>query len=312
MAVEWYKKHRPQTTKEVIGQDSAVQALRGLFAKGYPQTTLLVGASGCGKTTLARIVANRLGIKVFDAKPDPNFKEINCADFRGIDMVRDIRSRYTLAALGGKCRVYLIDEVHRLTNEAQDAFLKMTEDTPTGVYFIFATTEPEKLRETFKSRCFIIPVQTIKDKDMRVLVETVADKEGLEVSDDVLEKLVEVAGGNARRALVLLQKVAGLPGEPERLQALIPQEVEKQAIELARVLIKPRPMWGEVTPILKALKGEDPEGLRRLVLAYATTVLLGGGKLGERAYLILNAFESNLYSSGFPGLVRAAYEVCSK
>ncbi len=304
MSEELYKKYRPTRLKDIIGQPEAVGVLRSLFAGVLPQTILFTGFSGCGKTTLARIIARRLGIEVGET-PDPNFKEINCADFRGIDMVRDIRSQAGLSTLGKALgRVYLIDECHRMTAEAQDAFLKLAEDTPKKVYFLFATTEPAKLRETFRSRCTPIAVKAIGSKDMTTLLLSVATAEGLELTEAVLEKIVEVAGGSARKALVLLGKVAGLQSEEERLNAISSSDVEQQGIALARALFKmPVPVWKEVTELLKSLKEEDPEGLRRLILAYATTILTGsGGPILARAREVIRAFQFNYIDSGRAGL----------
>src|SRR5688572_25883760 len=141
--MELYKKFRPKTLKGVVGQEGAVSSLQSMIDKGrLPHTILFSGPSGCGKTTIARILKGILECS------DLDFFEINCADFKGIDMVRDIRRYVGIPPLHGKSRVWLIDEAHQLTKDAQNAFLKLLEDTPKHAYFMLATTDPQKLLPT--------------------------------------------------------------------------------------------------------------------------------------------------------------------
>src|SRR5437773_2031788 len=127
---ELYKKHRPRKFADVVGQPRAVAALESMVAAGeVPHSVLFAGPSGTGKTTLARILARELGC-------GKNFKEINAAESRGIDSIREVQSVMGLAPMGGKCRVWLWDEAHRLTPDSQSALLKTLEDTPSHVYFM--------------------------------------------------------------------------------------------------------------------------------------------------------------------------------
>src|SRR5690606_3369465 len=107
-----------------------------------PHAMLFTGPSGCGKTTLARILRVKLRCS------DNDFQEINAADFRGIDSIRSMRQQVGAAPLGGDSRIWLIDEAHSMTADAQNAFLKLLEDTPRHVYFFLATTDPQKLKKT--------------------------------------------------------------------------------------------------------------------------------------------------------------------
>ena len=240
-----------------------------------------------------------------------DFTELNTADFRGIDEVRKIRVRIQSAPLKGKCRVWLIDECHKLTSDAQHALLKMLEDTPNHIYFFLATTNPEKLLKTIRNRCTEISVKPLKDKDLIELIKSVCIKEGLTgFPSDVVKKIVECSEGSARKALVFLHKVIELKNKKEMLNAIITASAETQAFEIVRALLyKPKTTWSQMAKILRETMGEDAEQIRWLVLACAKTEILKGGKLAAKAFLIIDAFRDNFYDSKHAGLCAACYEV---
>jgi DNA polymerase-3 subunit gamma/tau len=299
---ELYKKYRPRKLSDVIGQPQVTNVVGNFLKTGkVPHAILLVGPSGTGKTTVARIIKSRLGAGKFD------FAEINCADFRGIDMVRDIRSRMGFGGISGNPRVWLIDEAHKLTNDAQNAFLKILEDTPKHCYFMLATTEPGKIIRTVQTRCTELGFRSVSWEDLSTLVKKVAGSEGINVPDSVVWRIVEVADGSPRKALVLLGQVAGIEDEEDQLATVLASDTKRQAVELARALIDPRVQWGEIARLLKAID-DEPESLRRLILGYASTVCLGGGKLASRAALLLNHFQYPYYDIGKPGLVLSCWE----
>lgn len=298
---ELYKVHRPVAFKQVIGQPEAVEVLNKLGkTKSIPHAILFSGPSGCGKTTLARILRKKL--KCHDA----DFTELNSADFRGIDMVRGIRAKVGMAPMASPCRVWMIDEVHQLTTAAQDAFLKLLEDTPGHVYFFLCTTDPQKLKKTIRTRCTDIRVRELKIPEITQLLLNVAEEEEATLPEAVADRIAELAEGSARRALVLLHSVIHIEDEDEQLDALQRVDVEGEAIKIARALMKKKPNWKEVANLLKATK-EDPEQLRWMVLGYAKSVLLNGAN--PRAYLMIEAFRDNFYDSKMAGLVAACYEV---
>lgn len=298
-----YKKHRPKKLTEVIGQDSAIKQLQGFIkSKKMPHCLLFSGGSGCGKTTLARIIAR--GLKC--SKQD--FQEINAADFKGIDTIRDIRSRMSLAPIGGRCRVWLMDECHQLSTPAQDSLLKMLEDTPEHVYFMLATTLPEKLLKTIRGRATEIRVKDLGPSDLESVLTTVCEKEGVEVPEEVREKITELSEGSARKSLVLLEQTLQIEDAEDQLAALQSADLKPKAIELARALISPKANWKKIAETLKGLD-DDPESLRRMILGYASSVMLGGGRLSGQAFLLATAFADPFYNTGKPGLVAACYEV---
>lgn len=301
--MELYKKYRPRKLSEVIGQESAVKVLARLLAKNnVPHAMLFIGPSGCGKTTLARIMRRKVGCGMQD------FNEVNCADFRGIDMVREVRAQMQLSPISGSSKVWLIDECQKLTGDGQSAFLKMLEDTPDHVYFMLATTDPHKLLPTIRTRCTEIKVALLPPTKVKELISTVAKAEKVRISDEVSESITEKSEGSARKALVLLDQVINLESVEDQIEALQKADVKAQAINLARLLIQPRPVWKDVVKVLKNLE-DDPETCRRLVLGYASSVLKGGGGLSKRACFIIDVFGQNFFDSGEAGLTAACYAV---
>lgn len=302
--MEFVHKYRPKKLSEVIGQDQAVKVIEGFLRKNdFPHATLLTGPSGCGKTTIARSVRRRLKCG------DCDFTEINAAQSRGIDTIREIQHRVGLYPMGGKSRVWLIDEAHKLTSDAQNALLKILEDSPKSSYFFLCSTDPTKLLRTIITRCTEIKIKGLGAKDLITLIEGVTKKEELsDITEEIIDKLVEVAEGSARKALVVLHQIASLEGEDSKLEAIQNSDARKQGIDLARLLIKPGVRWTEVSRVIKEIE-DEPETIRRIVLGYASAVCLGGGKLAGRCYMILSIFRDHFYDEGKPGLVRAAFEV---
>jgi len=262
-----------------------------------PHTILFHGPSGCGKTTLARILKKELGCH------DLDFSELNCSDFRGIDTVRDIRNTMQLAPVAGKCRAWLMDELHMMTSAGQNAALKIFEDTPAHVYFFLCTTDPQKLLKPVRNRCCEMPVEPLDESDMKKLIMGVCKQEGFKISRDTGEQIIDVSNGSARKCLVLLDKIKNVP-EDERIHAITQEEDEREGIDLCRALIR-KEGWTKVAKILREIKG-DPESIRWAVLGYCTAILTK--KNDAHAYHVLTCFENHFYDSKKAGLVGACYE----
>lgn len=299
---ELYKKYRPQTFGDVVGQTEVINILTEMGKAGkIPHFLLFTGPSGCGKTTIARILRKKLKCS------DGDFVEINAAESRGIDTVRDIKSTMSLAPMGGKCRVWLMDEVSALTGDAQTALLKMLEDTPPHVYFMFATTHPEKLKQAIKTRATIIKCKEISREELAALVVKVVQKEGLPpLTDDVVKKISYVAEGSARKALVLLDSIIRITDAAQQMEAIEANDVKGQAIQICKALLNKSTSWNQMSQILQSVD-EDPESIRWLVLAYMTTVLIKSDN--ARADLIIGEFRDNWYDCKKAGLVSCCYHV---
>jgi DNA polymerase-3 subunit gamma/tau len=298
-----YLKYRPSALAQVKGNAEVLSTLEGMLSnlKTCPHVFLLHGPTGCGKTTISRIIASRLGCKGSD------FREVDSASFRGIDTSREIRSNSLYKAIESDCRVWVLDEAHKMTSDAQNALLKILEDTPPHVYFILCTTEPQKLIGTIKGRCSQFQLLPLSDPQMKGLLRYVAKKEGEELTDEIYNQIVTSARGLPRNALQILEQVLTVPAENRMAMAKKAEAEVVQSIELCRALLKNAP-WKQISGILVGLKDQDVEGVRRAVIGYCSTILTSG-KDEPVCGAILEAFVTPFYDSGFPQLVYACYAV---
>ncbi|HEY5587661.1 MAG TPA: DNA polymerase III subunit gamma/tau [Candidatus Paceibacterota bacterium] len=197
-----YRKYRPLSFDEVIGQDHIVKAISGSLKAGkVAHAYLLCGPRGTGKTTIARIIARELGTSVND------INEMDAASNRGIDDVRDINESVRTLPFDSKYKIYILDEVHMFTKEAWNALLKTIEEPPEHVIFILATTEIEKIPETIVSRCQNFIFKKPNDAILSLVVTNVAKKEGYKLEEGGAELIALLADGAFRDALGTLQKV---------------------------------------------------------------------------------------------------------
>lgn len=291
--------YRPQSLQEIIGNEKTVKCLDQLLKKDKPpKAFLLCGPLGCGKTTFARIIARELGAVGSD------YTEMDSADDRGIETIRRLRSQVNYKPSFGKSRIWLLDEAHKLTSDAQEALLKSLEEPPEHVFFIIATTDPQKLKPTLKSRCVQIDVGRLSGSDMLKLLSKVCKSSQIGLTKEIATLIVEKAEGHPRNALNLLEKVSGLTKE-EQIEVINEFKVEEEeAISLCRALMEAKPSWKKIAEILKNLKS-DPETTRRAVLGYCSAVLVNSGQL--KAFNIMECFEEPFYNTDKPGLVLACY-----
>ena len=204
-----YRKYRPLHLSEVIGQDKTIEQLQGALTKGkISHAYLFVGPRGCGKTSVARIFAHE--INHFDYQLEDSYIdiiEIDAATFTSVDNIRELREKAMIMPTLGKYKVYIIDEVHMLSNSAFNALLKILEEPPEHVIFIMATTNPEKIPATITSRTQIYRFNLAEPKVMQDFLRSVCDKEGIKISDDALKIITERGGGSFRDSLSILNQI---------------------------------------------------------------------------------------------------------
>ena len=204
----------------------------------------------------------------------------------------------------------LVHNCHKLTSDAQDEFFQMLEDgCPSHVYFIFTTTEPQKLKTPIKTRPKEITVKALNDKDLSKLLDNVCKKERIKIDEEVFDKIIENSNGSARKALVFLDSVINLKNKQEQLNSIVTASAEVQAFAIVKALLyNKKTTWKQMADVLKATEGEEPEQLRWLILACCKTEMLKAGHFTARAYVVIDAFRDNFYDSKMAGLAAACYE----
>ena len=225
-----YRRYRPETFAEVIGQDHVTEPLRAALANNrVNHAYLFSGPRGCGKTTSARILARALNCAqapVADpcgecdscrelARGGPgsiDVIEIDAASHNGVDDARDLREKAFFAPVRDRYKVYIIDEAHMVTTQAFNALLKLVEEPPPHLRFIFATTEPEKVLPTIRSRTHHYPFRLIPPRLLSAYLGELCDKEGVSVEPAALPLIVRAGGGSARDTLSVLDQLLGGAG----------------------------------------------------------------------------------------------------
>lgn len=301
---ELAQRRRPAVLADVWGNEDVVAALEALVRKkdGRPQTYLFTGPAGTGKTTLARAFCKELGVSGMD------LIELNASDRNGVDDVRQLIDTVQYYPIG-EARGVILDEAHMMSASAQSAALKLLEEPPAGTYMMLCTTDPQKLSAAVRSRCVRFETAPLPERTLIKELRGLCGEEGLDVGVDLLEMVAEKSEGVPRVALKLLDKIAGMPrGKAEAaLEGEFALDVEDPDVrQLCQSLLSGS--WRGAAAVLKKLKRQDSEGVRRMVLGYMGAVLLNSGK--PEAACAIEAFAEPFYDSGFAGLVCACYGVC--
>jgi len=284
------RKYRPQTFAEVVGQDHITQTLSNAIKLGrIAQAYLLVGPRGTGKTSTARIIAKALnapdGPRIdFDPESEIcreiaegrclDVLEIDGASNNGVEQVRDLRDNVRFAPTKGRFKIYIIDEVHMLTQAAFNALLKTLEEPPAHVKFIFATTEVHKVPATVLSRCQRFDFRRIPDAAIAGHLRFICEKEGATADEAALQTIARYADGGLRDAEVALDQVIGFFGNH------VAEEGVLQMFGLTGI--------GPVVDLARAVADNDPAA----VLRQTRSLAAAGKDLSKLAQDLLKVFRN--------------------
>ena len=263
-----YRKYRPSSLEELVGQSDAVQLIsEQIKNNNLSHAYLFSGPRGVGKTSLARIIATTIGCDpVFD------ITEIDAASHNKVDDVRDLNDSVNfIASSPGKKRVFILDEVHMLSNAASNAFLKTLEEPPEHVIFILATTEPERVIETIRSRTTQIAFKRIKNTDIITSLEKISKTEKIKLSKEVLEYIANQSDGSLRDAINLFEQTFSTFGNKANMEQLYSILGKVTTTDLLKILESMGTQ--DTATVLKVLRANYKNGLQAIDILNSITDL---------------------------------------
>jgi len=306
-------RYRPKTLEEIAGNDEVKKSLQSIFEREeekLPHVFLFVGPAGCGKSTLAMVVKNELGIS------DEDCREYDTANTRGIDTVREIGANVNYAPSNGSRKCIILEECHQITGVAQEGLLRSLENCPSHMFFILCTTEPEKLKDTLLRRCIKYEVKPLIKTKMINYLKSILEKENFDVAEypiDILKKIADESKGSPGISLSLLDEILDMESTEDIINTI--ENITSRSsdvINIARILLENKTVddkWKEIKSILKDMKGE-PESVRYAILNYLNKVMLGdkGGKMIAAAMI---PFTESVMYSGKAGITLACWYACN-
>ena len=249
-----YRRYRPTTLEEVVAEKQVTDPLLASIQKGQiGHAYLFVGPRGCGKTSVARILAHQINGFKYELEDDYlDIIEIDAASNTGVDNIRELRERAVVAPVEGKYKVYIIDEVHMLSKSAFNALLKTLEEPPEHVVFIMATTNFEKVPATIVSRCQTFQFKLADPSEMLEHLKKVTKAEKINIEDEALNIIVNRGGGSFRDTLSLLDQISTI-------------STKKITAQSVREILG-MPSEESVKVLLDAYKNQDLDTIRKQII----------------------------------------------
>lgn len=260
---------RPKLFKHVLGQAPVVEALQAALKNQSTQAYLFSGPSGVGKTTLARIMANKLKCQA---------TEIDGATYTGVDAMRELVKSVQYVPFGAVGHAIIIDECQRISRPAWESSLKALEEPPQGVHWLLCTTDPGKIPDTVQTRTLHLRLKSLTRNDLSQLIEQSAARANIHLAPTIRQLIVDEANGSARQALVNLDACRDAKDQAQAAQLLRTLQESDAGLALCRTLIgyeNRESSWTSAMQLVDKLleAGDDPEGLRiRICLYFAAAI----------------------------------------
>jgi DNA polymerase-3 subunit gamma/tau len=299
-----HTKHRPEKIEDFYGNFGIVQSLKiAIDNNEIPHVILLEGGMGLGKTSLVRVLGKYISGQV---------NEIDSAKNRGIETSRDIIDTCKFVPMSGKNVVYILDEFHQMSKDAQQALLKIFEDTPSHVYFFLCSTDSNKIIPTILNRCIRYRVNKLRESDLKKLIKSVCKKENLDISEEIIDIIVFSADGIPRSALLLLEQLKNISDSTiaERIAFNSIKKEEQEIYSLCKELSTRQYTWKSLMSSYKTLTVQEPETIRRIMLSFFIKCLKNSKnpQQTKKFYSYVSALSKPFFDNPEAQLLCALYE----